>query len=353
MAGCLTEEQLARRILDQLKENGCPFVEGLYLNDAKTILEMLCTPSDYRLEILEWICSRIYPSSRQFLNTKESLDTRIKEMVKLGYCLTLCLADDVELIKGLASPQRQLTFMDQLLSVLKRDSISAGEQVRRTEEMLQDLCTSQHLQDFLNPELTPWPPDIKCFLARETPHFLAKEELLQKRGCTAEVVSEENNLQHILEALRKVDADIKKVREECVFLRDEKNSGDITCQTLRVAVSDLQHLILGFRQVFKSEFSEHCSRSTPLISNSGPLFQSIHHLLTSCSEELQAIAMVNQTSEKIVQVVTRQQQQQQSWGSNRMTTLPAKVEELRRRYEERQALYLKFKDRKLDQSHTM
>ncbi|XP_064415292.1 HAUS augmin-like complex subunit 7 isoform X2 [Latimeria chalumnae] len=308
--------------------------------------ELLCTPSVHRLDILEWILTRVYPPlKKQFCSLKESqIDVRIKEMAKLAHELMLCPPNDLDLIKGLASSQRQLSFLDQLLDIIKsmnslkssdsgdsatssRTSGSLHGFARKNEELLREIFGSPHLQSMLNPECKPWPSDMKLLLAEE-----------YKRKHPPPVKPKEDILKEVSKKLKETNSVLEQLKGECDFL-NSSSAPSSTLQTLKLAISDFHHLITAFSQIFETEFRDHCSRAAPRISDCGPLFQSVHQLLTTCSEELQTLAQVTETSAKIVETAEQQQQDQISWGSGRATTLPLKVEELKRRYEEFQAMY--------------
>uniref|UniRef100_A0A673XYE7 Uncharacterized protein n=1 Tax=Salmo trutta TaxID=8032 RepID=A0A673XYE7_SALTR len=52
----------------------CSLVEGLYLREAESMQELLCTPSQHRTDILAWICSSICPSLSKKLPSLRSKD---------------------------------------------------------------------------------------------------------------------------------------------------------------------------------------------------------------------------------------------------------------------------------------
>uniref|UniRef100_A0A3B4AIK8 Uncharacterized protein n=1 Tax=Periophthalmus magnuspinnatus TaxID=409849 RepID=A0A3B4AIK8_9GOBI len=61
----------------QLVAVSCPLMEGLFLQEEDSILQLLCSPSQYRTDILTWIC----------------------KMALLGQELMLCKAKDLDLIR--------------------------------------------------------------------------------------------------------------------------------------------------------------------------------------------------------------------------------------------------------------
>ncbi|XP_053551393.1 HAUS augmin-like complex subunit 7 [Bombina bombina] len=333
-----SEQGRAAELYERLKRMSCPCLEGIYLTEPQSMLELLCTPSAHRLEVLEWICARVYPPLHDQLSSlKESqTDLKVKEMAKLGFDLMLCRADDLDLIKGQASPHKQLSFMGQLLDVVHTcgdptsgvtvESASLGfdkafvTNVRENEELLKVLFSSPHFHATLTPECSPWPADLKPLLLAEDP--------LQKRAPPPA-----NAISQLLGTLQEVSAALQPLKEECTFLESSTPGGDTLVQTMKLVLTDFYQLVVAFNQVYENEFQEHCSHSPPHISQAGPLFQTIHQLLEDCSKELEAIAQFTQTSENIVEVVEKRQNWKESWGGSNAATLYEKIQELKQIYD--------------------
>ncbi|CAH2316511.1 Hypothetical predicted protein [Pelobates cultripes] len=338
MAGVM-EYRKAADLYHRLKVMSCPCLEGIYLTEPQNMYDLLCTPSAHRLDILEWICTRVYPPLQDQLSSlKESqVDVKVKEMVRLGFELLLCSSDDMDLIKGLASPQKQLSFFGQLMDIIQNPGtlasnltaqpVSLGTDktfvncVRENEELLKDLFTSSQFQTTLYPECTPWPADLKPILLTEEP--------IHKRT----LQSNKDVMSDSLEALQKISSSLQALKEESVFLKSSVPGSDTILQTLRLALTDLYQLIAAFTQVYENEFQDHCGHPTPQLSPSGPLFQSVHRSLSICSKELEAIAQFTETSENISGVVRQREQSKDTWGGSRFTTLSEKIKELKQNYE--------------------
>lgn len=337
------EAALASSVFHRLKELDCPPVEGLFLTEPETMLELFCTPSVHRLDILEWICTQICPPLQdQFSCLKESqTDVKIKEMANLGFRLMMCRADDLDLIKGLASPPQQLSFMTKMLDVISSpqcanaDSLSGSveesilSRVQGTEDLLMEMFSSLHFQCVRSPECNPWPSDIKALLLGEDPS--------KKRN---QLPSKSKDLVDSLELLKETSETLEELKEECSFLgADALPEASTVVQALKLAVSDFLMLTSTFSQVYEDEFQAHCRRPTPLISDCGTLFKSVHLSLDVCSKELQSFAQFTETSKRIVDTVERRQVTKESWGSINMMTLCSKMEQLRKRYDKRYATF--------------
>ncbi|XP_075691459.1 three prime repair exonuclease 2 isoform X2 [Rhinoderma darwinii] len=317
----------------------CPSLEGVYVTEPQNIYELLCTPSVHRLDILEWICTSAYPPlQEQFSSLKESqAELKVKEMAKLGFDLMLCNPEDLDLIKGNVSPSRQLSFMGHLLDVIQTcDQVSSNSEpqsvtkgsdnnfgiyARENDELLKELFSSPHFQATLAPECNPWPADLKPLLVPEG---------LQKRTLPC---SKDNAISDHIQELQIISLSLEDLKQECPFLCRSVPGEETIIQKLSVVLTDFHQLITSFTQVYENELQEHCGHAAPQISHSGPLFQSVHQLLTTCSKELEAIAQFTETSSAIEGVVKKRQQAKECWGGGSMATLYEKIKELKQNYE--------------------
>ncbi|XP_038238202.1 HAUS augmin-like complex subunit 7 isoform X3 [Dermochelys coriacea] len=242
-------------------------------------------------------------------------------------------------LKGEASDERQLRFMEQLLDVIRYlDAItgtcsgdsttsSAEESLRgaarKNEEFLREVFSSPSLPALLAPALPSCTADIKPLLLEEPAPHVRTQLSVRSSGKT---------LAELSRTLEEANAALERLRAESSSLRGgaEPLSPGMALQTLALAACDSHQLMAAFGQVYETELREHCGRGpAPRLSPCGPLAQHLQGTLTLCTQELQALAQLNDTSEQVVQTA----EWRRSKGSNPTATLPVKMEELRRRYQ--------------------
>ncbi|XP_039366260.1 HAUS augmin-like complex subunit 7 [Mauremys reevesii] len=318
----------AASVYEQLKELRCPLLDGVFLPEPGAALGLLCAPSAQRLELLAWLCARyrtppltLAPSANpplrdQFATLTDSqTEEKTQEMAKLGSDLLLCRSDELDLIKGEASAERQLRFMEQLLDVIRYlDAITGTDSgdsttssraeslrgaARRNEEFLREVFSSPSLSALLAPTLPPCTADIKPLLLEE-PAPPTRSRLSGR--------SSGKMLAELSRTLEEANASLERLSAESSALRGgaEPLAPGLALQTLALAACDSHQLMGAFGQVYETELREHCGRGpAPQLSPCGPLAQQLHQALTLCTQGLQAVAQLSDTSEQAVQTAER------------------------------------------------
>ncbi|XP_062871907.1 HAUS augmin-like complex subunit 7 [Trichomycterus rosablanca] len=348
MAGNSKQQQLCLHVYNCLQTLGCPLVDGLYLRDAESMQQLLCTSSLHRLDILKWICVRICPSLRDKFSAIKSSQTDevAKEITRFGHEIMLCKADDLDLIKGLATPLQQLLFLDQLLTMAQdsNEQNSSKDENMRNEDLFRELMSPDHLSDLIhlmNPVCNPWSAHIQ--------EYLRNIQATRSKGSRTKA-NESNNRSHyhhpdvgklseddLAEAtalLQSTKTALEDLRKECEFLQSDPVSPGAVLSpcALKVAISDMAQLMTAFSQVYNTDFRGYCQRAPPVLNPSAGVFQSVHQLLHSCNMELESLQQLSETSSFLTETVKQLQTDKRFWAKGEKHTLSNQLEVLKNKY---------------------
>ncbi|XP_024915168.1 HAUS augmin-like complex subunit 7 isoform X2 [Cynoglossus semilaevis] len=281
------------------------------------MMQLLCSPSQLRTDILTWICSSINPnfSTSKLTSVKNKDEDELnKEIALVGQELMLCRSSDLDLIRGNASPKQQLQFLEQLLTLIPRYKKAAGHRVDE-EMLLNELYAAEnlpHLTEMLEPTFDPWPAHIKA--SHKGTKFICKP------------CKDDADVGTLLETTQSA---LEQLQSECEFLKDETQSpGLFSPGSLRLAASDLQQLMATFSHVYETDLREYCSREPPVFSKESDVFQRVHQLLLACNTELEMLNEVSEASASLKDEVNLLQTQACYWMRGEKHTLPDQVAEL-------------------------
>uniref|UniRef100_A0A3P8TJF1 HAUS augmin-like complex, subunit 7 n=1 Tax=Amphiprion percula TaxID=161767 RepID=A0A3P8TJF1_AMPPE len=278
----------------------CPLVEGLYLNDSDSMLQLLCAPSQLRTDILAWICTR-YSTLFIFCHTKTTSYTTVVcffiflfffgqlEIAALGQELMLCKSGDLDLIRGNASAHRQLRFLEQLLTLIPSCQKPAGNRTDG-EALLNEVFAAENLPNLtqaLKPTFYPWPTHINTYAVIILLHALY---LLLPCSCDA---ADERPIHCAASGWLFMISKILLMHwtekffscsPQCDFLIDEDSPAVFSLNALRVAACDLQQLMSTFSHVYETDLRAYCNRDIPHFSKETDIFHRVHQLLLALNK---------------------------------------------------------------------
>ncbi|XP_075394995.1 uncharacterized protein LOC142434186 isoform X2 [Tenrec ecaudatus] len=229
------------------------------------------------------MCVQICPCLQDKLSALQGapMEGKVQEMVGLCHELMLCGPDDLDLMKGNASSQKQLYFMDQMLAViqiLRLSDLGGGSEDQdfknlkeKNEELLGNLFSSPHMQALLQPECDPWPLDAQPVPDQQKDSVLGNVE--------------EKQMANLVKQLQESTAKFQALKAECKE-GATATLGDLSTlyQKLRLVISDFHQLIVAFLQVYDDELGGCCHRPEPGLHPCGPIIQAVYQSLTSCSQ---------------------------------------------------------------------
>nr|XP_057908245.1 HAUS augmin-like complex subunit 7 [Doryrhamphus excisus] len=321
MADASNDTVVAHRIYTSLLAAHCPLLEDGCLQDSEDMLQLLCTPSQFRTDILTWICCSIDPN---FASLKERAskisnpDILIKGIAVLGQDLMLCKGDNLDLIKGDANCRQQLQFFEQLLAVVLDSSVTTEH---GAEMLLNTLFATEslpHLTQMLTPSLDPWPSNMALHNSTKSNHKPRRDDA--------------ENIAALVQSTRTV---LEKLQSECEFLKNEvPSAGVFTPSALNLAMGDLQQLMTTFCHVYETDLSACCTREPPGFSTETEVFQRVHDLLLACNTELEMLNEVSDASACMSDQVSQLQTKLCCGSQGKKSNLSEQLDELTRRYKD-------------------
>ncbi|TSM04862.1 HAUS augmin-like complex subunit 7 [Bagarius yarrelli] len=255
--------------------------------------------------------------------------------------MLLCKADDQNLIKGFATPLRQLLFLEQLTAIAEQQETPSDESSANggltNEDLLKELMSPDHLNDLIqlmNPVCNPWSAQIQEYL--NTTQVARAKANSNKTDESHHQDSKLNN-ENIAEAtalLQSTRCTLEELRKECEFLQLEQSgpAASLSHCALKVAISDMAQLMSAFSQVYNTDFRGYCQKAPPVLNPSTHVFQSVHQLLHHCNMELDALQQLSKTSTTLNEITRQIQTDRRFWANGEKHTLPNQLEALRNRF---------------------
>ncbi|XP_061129175.1 HAUS augmin-like complex subunit 7 isoform X1 [Syngnathus typhle] len=321
MAAVSNVTEQARRIYSRLLAMPCPLLECVYIEESEDMLQLLCTPSQLRTDILTWVCCSIDPNlaslKENALRTRNP-DILTNGMAALGQDLMLCRGDSLDLIKGDAGCHQQLQFLENLIAEVSDLSASTAHDMKI---LLDTVFTDENLAQIVTPSLDPCfsnVPYVALFLQNllleHFPSFVCFPSIcisIRRVLCKSAKSTKprRDNAESSAALIKSTRSMLEQLKSECEFLttKEEPNARASACRALHVAMCDLQQLMTTFCHVEETHLRVFCTKERPRFSADPQVFQRVHELLQAFSTELEMLNEVSEASTAAKQFVSHLQ----------------------------------------------
>ncbi|KAM7426907.1 HAUS augmin-like complex subunit 7 [Porites harrisoni] len=286
----------------KLEELGCPYLGGV---EDSWIEELLFKPGEPRLRLLQWSLAKFDPVIYNMLENQQSKafgrnDSRLQKLLFACHLLGLCKSDDIELVQGNKSRNKQAVFWENLLDLvstvetpaqanfttpvrsvsLATAHFSLEDQFKNDCYFFDALCRQQDLQDIFRSKVQLYPPDlIKSTSGLEQKRIPDEKQLISvTEKLTSELEEQSKKLEELREHAPLCDADAITI---------EKVS-----KTLSLSLTTMAQVVSGFLHCFETEMKPWCRRQAPVLSEVGPAFSRVHSLLLRYLQTLRSLETI-------------------------------------------------------------
>lgn len=298
MAATSKDKKLARSFKERLDQLSCPYTENV---EEGWILELLFTPGEPRIRLLQWLFSKFDSKLNDLLDPQHApadtkMDSRIQRLLFVSSNLGLCNPDEADLIRGISQGPRQTAFMDTLLDMVcivdnadspnswsvHRPGISPsnyknlGDQFSTDCDFVDTLASRQPIQNTFKAEVKLLPPDIVKQLEMNKQDRRLMEKENARIPSLSQLAEDANHLSKTLQKQTEVLKEIKKMHQ-CPD-KDFRMKATVK-QTVKLVLSEFDQLITSFSCCYDNDMRHWCAKTPPQLSQIGPCFKRVHSSL--------------------------------------------------------------------------
>ncbi|BFZ09070.1 hypothetical protein BsWGS_12109 [Bradybaena similaris] len=276
--------------------------------DEAYVAELVLTPGEGRLKILEWLFSRYDEKLEELLSVSHlsfgtRADSRLQKLLTAACAMCLCQSDDIDLIKGEGSLSRQVTFIDRLLDMVcvREKHNPTDSSIRQDNTYIDTLVGQDGFMTMFDSKVDLLPRDIRAqvenvwikggWIRDRPPPQPSLQDLVTKSDKLATELSN-NNL--ALEQLQK-----QLVLPENGQLDELLN----LTHMLATVLKELHQLADGFIHCYENQVSQWCNRTPPELSDLGLMFNRVHICLQKFVQLLENLDKVRQVHSKLNKTV--------------------------------------------------
>ncbi|CAG5123726.1 unnamed protein product [Candidula unifasciata] len=308
MVFCLGSLELILSLYLMVKFLEYPETEDM---DEAYVVELLLSPGEGRLKILEWLFSRYDEKLEELLSVSHlsfgtRTESRLQKLLTAACAMCLCQSDDVGLIKGEGSLSRQVTFIDRLLDmVCTREKYSSSDSsIRQDNTYIDTLVSQDGFMSMFDSKVDLLPRDIRA----EVENMWIKEGWIRDRS------PQQPNLQDLVKKSEKLACELsdnnlalEKLQKQ-VKLPENGKEDELLNLTHKLAtvLKELHQLADGFMHCFENQVRKFCHQTPPELSDLGLMFKRVHVCLEKFVKLLENLDRVRQVQSKLNDTVRKE-----------------------------------------------
>lgn len=297
----------------RLEELDCPYLGGV---EDSWVEELLFKPGEPRLRLLQWMLAKFDPVMYNMLENQQNKplgrnDSRLQKLLFSCHLLGLCKSDDIDLVQGTKSRNKQTVFWENLIDLVSAVESSAqihhfttpirtaslqsaahfslGDQFKNDCYFFDALCRQNDLQDIFRSKVQLYPPDL----------------VKNTSGLEHKKIPDEKQLMSVTEKLanelEEQSKQLDELRENAPLCGADAITVEKVSKTLSLSLTTMAQIVSGFLHCFETEMKPWCKRPAPLLSEVGPAFGRVHSLLLRYTELLQSLGTIKGSYSKICQ----------------------------------------------------
>lgn len=295
----------------------CPVVKDI---DHDWILEHLTKPCHQRLQILQWLLSKIDPKLSEILEANKFADDskQFKDLLNITSSLGFCDSDQMDFITGTASPKEQIRFLSLILDTVEicheehtasyfHPSISNLKLLTELPDieseyecqfrLINDITKEPNIMETLfSSKVDLLPADIKRQIDL---NMCEPNEPQQKSKVTALINMYQDKVKQFLHDFETQEAKLNDFKEKFVYHGYHPEQLDELCRQLEKSLSDLNEEIENFNSCYENEMKLWCNKEPMNPTRLGPVFNRAHTLLSHFQSMLNTFDDIHSSSDKI------------------------------------------------------
>ncbi|XP_039267035.2 HAUS augmin-like complex subunit 7 [Styela clava] len=288
----------ATQFLDILNSLGCPYTQDV---EASYMSELLLSQGEHRIHLLLWIFGGIHPNVEKIVGAQDiimrqqsdlGVDKRIQLLTSLASFFGLCRPEDLDLIRGRATLNKQVSFWNKLFDITRPCTKGTHEADNEIMDILTNPNQNMIVQS-TSKQLDLLPHNLKKEMSmvlttqkKSKPGFQEIEKHFEKV---------QENLEHYENKLSGLLKDVKYTNPD-----DKTAQSSIAC-TLSLTLNDLDQMLTTFEQVFANNYLPYCNKHKEQFGNLGSVVQIVNKQLIYVVQTFENLQSIQQSIDATVE----------------------------------------------------